>query len=88
MGSEKLHTEKGVYTRLILGLSESSKFQTIVKDEATVDVLGMCLYTSSSRILYGVSTLSEIRRYITYRRGLSALLVLLWWAMLEPGQAG
>ena len=35
---------KGVFARLVFGLSESSKSKHVVKDEATVDVLGMCIY--------------------------------------------
>ena len=35
--------QKAFTKRLIFGLSESSKFKTIVKDEATVDVYGICL---------------------------------------------
>ena len=37
---------KGVFMRLIFGLSESSKSKHVVKGEATVDVLGMCIYAS------------------------------------------
>ena len=37
---------KGVFKRLVFGLSESSKSKHVVKGEATVDVLGMCIYAS------------------------------------------
>ena len=37
--------------RLIFGLSESSKSKHVVKGEATVDVLGMCIYASPLPIL-------------------------------------
>ena len=35
--------QKAFTKRLVFGLSESSKFKTIVKDEATVDACEMCL---------------------------------------------
>ena len=43
--------KKGVFKRLVFGLSESSKSKHVVKGEATVDVLGMCIYASPLPIL-------------------------------------
>jgi len=64
--------------RLIFGLSESSKSKHVVKGEATVDVLGMCIYASLLSMMC-TKTLNFDNKgdYYTYRRGLSALLVLL-----------
>ena len=73
--------KESVYLTLFLDTQKLRKFQTAVKDVATVDALWICI-----SLLYGISYAVGFMYHIL--REASALLVQQWWAMRRPLSVG
>ena len=65
VGTKRVTTyKKGVFMRLVFDTSELRKLLSLVMDEATVDVLGMCLYASLCRFTHTLRVVRHGDNYI------------------------